>query len=1448
MSPGNYGLAYIVESQYNCPSDTALFTITVTQKVTLKLETVDCVAGGKWELKLTTNAPNVSATLGTVQKLTLDTVRIYNIPQGQGTVITASSSNGVCMATLNLDAPNCACPLVPEPTGNPTYSACEASGLDIQMTVSVPAGMQAVWYSQPSGGTPLATNTLTYAHTNGLPGIYKYYVETLNPADGCFSLTRFEIVVEIFANPTVQNYVYVQCDALNDGVESFALATTHGNITSLANSISFHTTQADALAGINILPDPYSNTSAPQVIYALVTNQPGCKSIAEVTLNLNPVPAPVLTVTNESCLGSGNGSVSMLNPNPAETYQYTLDNQNWTTNTVFSGLAVSNYVLTTENQFLCRSQTPFTIGDGLLIQIQNFTAVCDNKGTLSDPTDDVYKITLLVGNNLNVSGSFRLDGSNGYTANYTYNVAHTFDLPANGVTITFTLTDLAFNCTATRVIGPLNSCSTDCVADLNIVSYTCNGYGTPSDPGDDFYELVFNATALNGAANNMYVLFVDNVPQGSFTYGTTYTRNIPATNQLSTVRIQDAQDTQCNDSQDIGPLNSCSDQCILSAVIESIECINPGSSPSPLDDYYEVTIKANIVNGGGSQNYKLTLENGTSFTGTYNVSLKLTIPADGLAHILNIVDDANASCSTNLNLSPLEPCSGPCEVSVSISQVSCSNNGTTNDSSDDTYQITILAELINGGSSSAYTLTVDGKDYSGTYGQPLVITLPADGKAHQINVVDAVSIECKGSVQTDLLLPCSLPCSINATVISYDCNNGGTTSDNSDDTYTVTILANITNGAGSLTYTATADGKDYVGTYGQPLVIPFMADNSIHTINILDKVNSVCLVSISTPLLAPCSGPCVIDAVISNIQCNNAGTNDTDADDVFTFDLLVTGNNTKWKIDLLGVEGFVGNVIKLGPFPIAGASNSFLVYYENSPNCKKQVNFTVPATCSECTQTVDAGTGGELSCTQNSVLLSGTGTPGGIFSWILNGQTVTSAPTLNAGEPGKYFFKGTYPDGCEAIDSVIVSIDADLPVVSVTRGLDLTCEINEVTLTATASGTNLKYEWTTEEGIVISEELSIKVTEEGKYFFRAYNPATGCSSAKVLVEVLKDVEEPSSVIYAKPTAVFDCVIKTITLYNDSEPDVSYTWQANGSLLSTNQTVEISTTGDYTLIAVDTITGCFSKSSLVISSLIEYPIINLTVEDTLDCLTSDVYVSANGSQVGPEISYEWRDKNNKVISNSTEGIQVTQPGNYYLILKDASNGCINEDTASVEVFENEIDIDLPLSIFVKQGDTVRLNTILNIPASEIGKITWSPTDNLSCTDCLNPVVVVAEDATYTIEVEDIYGCKGIAQVRLIITRQEEVNIPNIISVDSGPNGGFTLYGNNEVTIINYLKVYDRWGNLVYINTSFEPNKPELGWDGTYNGKAVVPGVFVYVFEVQINGIGVKVYAGDVTVVK
>ena len=175
----------------------------------------------------------------------------------------------------------------------------------------------------------------------------------------------------------------------------------------------------------------------------------------------------------------------------------------------------------------------------------------------------------------------------------------------------------------------------------------------------------------------------------------------------------------------LAPLNNCSNQCILNALVESVNCVNPGGSPSPLDDYYEVKIKASIINGGTSTGFSVRTSAGATVNGTYNTTLTLTIPAAGQNEVLTITDSGNSACNTTLNLK-LEPCSGPCEVNIDIVDYDCSDNGTTNNSADDVYTISIMTTLVNGGNSGTYKLTVDVKDYQGKYGEVLKIMLPAD--------------------------------------------------------------------------------------------------------------------------------------------------------------------------------------------------------------------------------------------------------------------------------------------------------------------------------------------------------------------------------------------------------------------------------------------------------------------------------------------------------------------------------------------------------------------------------------------------------------------------------------------------------------------------------------------------------------------------------------------------
>ena len=64
----------------------------------------------------------------------------------------------------------------------------------------------------------------------------------------------------------------------------------------------------------------------------------------------------------------------------------------------------------------------------------------------------------------------------------------------------------------------------------------------------------------------------------------------------------------------------------------------------------------------------------------------------------------------------------------------------------------------------------------------------------------------------------------------------------------------------------------------------------------------------------------------------------------------------------------------------------------------------------------------------------------------------------------------------------------------------------------------------------------------------------------------------------------------------------------------------------------------------------------------------------------------------------------------------------------------------------------------------------------------------------------------------------------------------------------MKIFHRWGGQVFARTDFEPNDPKLGWNGIYNGQQENPAVFVYLIELQLKNGDVKIFSGDVTLMR
>ncbi|MBX2892043.1 MAG: gliding motility-associated C-terminal domain-containing protein [Saprospiraceae bacterium] len=98
------------------------------------------------------------------------------------------------------------------------------------------------------------------------------------------------------------------------------------------------------------------------------------------------------------------------------------------------------------------------------------------------------------------------------------------------------------------------------------------------------------------------------------------------------------------------------------------------------------------------------------------------------------------------------------------------------------------------------------------------------------------------------------------------------------------------------------------------------------------------------------------------------------------------------------------------------------------------------------------------------------------------------------------------------------------------------------------------------------------------------------------------------------------------------------------------------------------------------------------------------------------------------------------------------------------------------------------------------------------------------------------------------RECNLYIPNVFAPSSaGSNAIFTVFGGAELENINRLRVWDRWGNLVFNGIDLPPDQIS-GWDGRHEGKPMNPAVFVYEAEVRFTGGRVDYFVGDVTLVR
>ena len=189
-------------------------------------------------------------------------------------------------------------------------------------------------------------------------------------------------------------------------------------------------------------------------------------------------------------------------------------------------------------------------------------------------------------------------------------------------------------------------------------------------------------------------------------------------------------------------------------------------------------------------------------------------------------------------------------------------------------------------------------------------------------------------------------------------------------------------------------------------------------------------------------------------------------------------------------------------------------------------------------------------------------------------------------------------------------------------------------------------------------------------------------------------------------------------------------------------------------------------------------------------------------------------------------------------------------------EGEIMLTTPNPFVIEMGDprTVNLGEsfLLNDGTNDaVMSYTYTPAGLVDCTEnCDGERFLPAESGTLFLLATSPQGCEARDSLRYVVIKTRQVYPPNAFSPNGdGINDRFTLFAAlPNVTAINSLEIFDRWGGQVFSGENMEPNQASSGWDGMVDGEPATSGVYYYSASVLFLDGVVLPYSGSFTLLR
>ncbi len=214
---------------------------------------------------------------------------------------------------------------------------------------------------------------------------------------------------------------------------------------------------------------------------------------------------------------------------------------------------------------------------------------------------------------------------------------------------------------------------------------------------------------------------------------------------------------------------------------------------------------------------------------------------------------------------------------------------------------------------------------------------------------------------------------------------------------------------------------------------------------------------------------------------------------------------------------------------------------------------------------------------------------------------------------------------------------------------------------------------------------------------------------------------------------------------------------------------------------------------------------------------------------PTAIYEW------TTGATTPTLLINDQGTFGVTVTRTDTFCTSVDFIDIEQLQLPV-IDLGPDTTLCLKETITLHA--GYPDSEIHWQDGSSLDSL----------FIRDTGTYSVTVANYCGTVN-DRIQIAFEDCENIYIPNAFSPnDDGINDVFRPFHEGDITKIQAMRIFDRWGGLLYEAYDFLPETYTKAWNGKVGNTPLNPGAYLYVLEVDFRNGSQKTFSGIVNLLR